>query len=72
MNKTGNRCIECGADTVAIQVIDRGQRNIHYDLIYASGESKPKFGKGHDIEGRINAELCGNCGRITLRAALRD
>lgn len=72
MNITGNRCIECGADTVAIQVIDRGQRNIHYDLVYASGESKPKFGKGHDIEGRINAELCENCGRITLRAAPRD
>ena len=69
MNKTGNKCIECGETTYSIQVIDRGQQNIHYDLVCAAGESKSKFGKGHEIEGKINAELCNNCGRITLRAA---
>jgi hypothetical protein len=68
MKATGKKCIECGSETYAIQVIDRGQRNIHYDLVYAAGESKPKFGKGHDIEGKIQAELCQNCGRIALRA----
>lgn len=69
MNKTSKKCIECGEETYAIQIIDRGQQNIHYDFVYTAGESKAKFGKGHDIEGKINAELCQNCGRITLRAA---
>lgn len=69
MNKTSRKCIECGQETYAIQVIDRGQQNIHYDLVYAARESKSKFGKGYDIEGKINAELCNNCGHVTLRAA---
>ena len=69
MNKTGRKCIECGQETYAIQGIDLGQQNIHYDLVYAAGESKSKFGKGHDIESKINAELSNNCGRVTLRAA---
>ena len=72
MNKTGRKCIECGQETYTIQVIDRGQQNIHYDLVYTSGESKSKFGKGHEIEGKINAELCNHCGRVTLRAVLND
>jgi hypothetical protein len=50
MNKSGRKCIECGQETNAIQVIDRGQQNIHYDLVYAAGESKPKFGKGHEAD----------------------
>lgn len=72
MITTGYKCIECGQETSAIQVIDRGQQNIHYDLVYAAGDSKSKFGKGHAIEGKINAELCANCGRITLRAAPKE
>ena len=72
MNSTGKKCIECGTETVIIQIIDRGQKNIHYDFVYASGKSKSKFGKGHEIAGKINAELCENCGRITLRAAPKD
>jgi len=50
-------------------VIDRGQRNIHYKLVYTTGDAKPKFGKGYDIEGKVAAEMCELCGRITLRAA---
>ena len=68
MIRTGTKCIECGQETSAIQVIDRGQQNIHYELVYAAGDSKSKFGKGHAIAGKINDELCANCGRITLRA----
>lgn len=59
-------------ENYAIQIIDRGQQNIDYDFVYAAGESKPKFGKDHNIEGKINAELCQNCGQITLRAATKD
>ena len=72
MNTTGKKCIECGSDTVAIQIIDRGQQNIHYELVYAAADSKRKFGKGHDIAGKVAAELCEGCGRITLRAAPKD
>ena len=68
MNTTGKKCIECGAETYAIQVIDRGQKNIHYDLIYASEDSKRNIFTGHKKEGKVAAELCDNCGRITLRA----
>jgi hypothetical protein len=32
VNTTGRKCIECDAETVAIQIIDRGQRNIHYEM----------------------------------------
>ena len=72
MNTTENKCIECGAGTVAIQMIDRGQQNIHYEMVYAAEASKRKFGKGHDIAGKVAAELCQNCGRITLRAVPND
>ena len=46
--------------------------NNHCSLVYAAGESKPKFGKGHEVEGKINAESCNNCGRVTLPAVLND
>jgi hypothetical protein len=32
MAKTGTKRIECGGNTCAIQMIDRGQKNIHYNL----------------------------------------
>jgi hypothetical protein len=72
MNVTGNKCVECGGDTQPIQLVDRGQKNIHYELVYAAGGAKRSFGKGYDIEGKVAAEMCENCGRITLRAAPRD
>lgn len=72
MISTGKKCIECGAETIAIKIIDRGQRNIHYDMIYAVADSKRSILKGHDVEGQVAAELCENCGRITLRAAPKD
>ena len=72
MNATGKKCIECGADTVAIQIIDRGQRNIHYELAFAAADSKRNVLKGHDFAGKVAAELCERCGRITLRAAPKD
>ena len=69
MDKQSNKCIECGGETHAIQIIDRGQRNIHYTLSYTAGDSKRSIFKGHDIEGDVNAEMCQDCGRITLRGA---
>ena len=68
MKETGKKCIECGEETYAIQVVDRGQKNIHYDLIYTSGDAKRSVFKGYKKEGEVAAELCENCGRITLRA----
>lgn len=72
MTTADSKCIECGAAMVPIQIIDRGQNNIHYELVYAAADSSRKFGKGHDIAGKVAAELCENCGRITLRAAPAD
>ena len=68
MESTGNKCIECGSQTYAIQIIDRGESNSHYELVYAAGDAKRKFTKTYDIEGKVSAELCQNCGRISLRA----
>ena len=72
MDRGSGKCVECGGQTYAIQVIDRGQRNIHYKLIYTAGDAKPKFGKGYDIEGEVTAEMCEDCGRIVLRGAPKD
>ena len=72
MSTTGRKCIECGADTVAIQIIDRGNQNIEYELTYTAGDSKRSVFKGHKKKGKVAAELCENCGLITLRAVPRD
>ena len=68
MNKTGNKCIECGEETVAIQLIDRGELNVHYNQNYSTDDFKSKP-RTYSIDGHLAAELCENCGRITLRAA---
>jgi hypothetical protein len=67
MSESRNKCIECGGESQAIKIIDRGQRNIHYDLIYAAEEAKRSIYSGYKKEGAVRAEMCSNCGRITLR-----
>jgi len=67
MTEKIGKCIECGGETHAIKIIDRGQKNIHYDLIYTLAESKRSIFKGHSEEGKVRAEMCESCGRITLR-----
>jgi hypothetical protein len=71
MNKTGNKCIECGEETYAIQLIDRGDMNVHYNLSYTTDDFKRKPRTYH-INGHVAAEMCENCRRITLRAAPND
>ncbi len=62
------KCVECGGETYPIKIVDRGNQNIHYDLIYTMEDSKRNIFKGHKKEGVVAAELCENCGRIALRA----
>jgi len=62
-----SKCIEAWRNS-PIKIIDRGQRNIHYDLIYTAADSKRGIFSGHPTEGKVSAELCPNCGRIALRA----
>ena len=66
------KCIECGGKTHPIKIIDRGNQNIHFDLIYALADSKRSIFKGHEKEGVLMGELCEGCGRIALRAAPQD
>ena len=68
MKTTGRKCIECGEETYHIQIIDRGQNNIHYELMYADEGAKRKFYSGVETAGKVSGEMCQNCGRITLRA----
>lgn len=42
MKTTGGKCIECGEDTYVIQMIDRGQKNIHYNFAYSTDDFKDK------------------------------
>ncbi len=72
MNETSKKSIGCGAETHVIQIIDRGQHNIRYNLVYAPEGSKRNIFTGHKGEGEIVGELCENCGRITLRAKSND
>jgi hypothetical protein len=67
MKKTGRKCLECGEDTYVIQIIDRGQKNIHYNFAYSTDEFKDKP-RAYKIAGFVAVELWENCGRITLRA----
>ena len=67
MTDDNTKCLECGGETHAIKIIDRGQKNIHYDLIYTLAESKRNIFKGHPKEGKVMAEMCGDCRRISLR-----
>ena len=67
MSETNQKCIECGGETHPIKIIDRGQKNIHYDLIYAAEDSKRSIFSGHKKEGTVRAEMCSDCGRIILR-----
>jgi hypothetical protein len=69
MDRTGNKFIGCGEETIAIQIIDRGEGNSHYEPVYAAGGAKRKFTKVYDIQGEVSAELCENCGLIMLRGA---
>jgi len=57
-----------GGEISPIKIIDRGQKNIHYDLIFTAEDSKRGKFKGHPKDGQIAAELCEDYGRITLRA----
>ena len=67
MSESRSKCIECGGENTPVKIIDRGQRNIHYDLIYAAEDAKRSFYSGYKKEGVLHAEMCSNCGRITLR-----
>jgi hypothetical protein len=42
MKTTGGKCIQCGEDTYVIQMIDRGQKNIHYNFAYSTDDFKDK------------------------------
>ena len=67
MNKTGNKCIECGEETVAIQLIDRGDLNVHYNNNYSTDDFKSKP-RTYRINDRLATELCENRGRDTQTA----
>ena len=71
MEKTGHKCIECGTETVGIQLIDRCESNVHHEMEYAAEDARRKFTGVYDAQGKVLGELCENCGRITLRAATK-
>ena len=71
MKASGRKCIECGEGTYEIQIIDRGQRNIHYNFAYSTDDFKEKP-RAYKISGFIAAEMCGNCSRVALRAVPKE
>jgi hypothetical protein len=67
MKPTGKKCLERGQETYTIQIIDRGQKNIHYNFAYTTDDFKEKP-RAYAISGFVAAEMCEIFGRNTLRA----
>jgi len=62
------KCIECEGSVVPIRILEQ-DRGVHLPLKYAAIESSSSWLRGrYRLEGEITAELCTNCGRVTLRA----
>jgi hypothetical protein len=63
-------CPDCGRPLDRIEIIDRGHMDqAHRGLAYvAPGVEKGLFGlpKAPRIAGRIDAWMCGGCGRVLL------
>ena len=55
MKKTGKKCLECSGDMYAIQIIDRGQRGLHYNFAYTTDDFKEKP-RTYNISGLVAAE----------------
>ncbi len=66
MKKTGKKCLECSGDMYAIQIIDRGQKGLHYNFAYTTDDFKEKP-RTYNISGLVAAEACELCGRIAFR-----
>lgn len=71
MKKTGKKCLECSGDMYAIQIIDRGQKNIHYNFAYSMDDFKEKP-RAYTISGFVSAEACELCGRIAFRMVPKE
>ena len=71
MKKTGKKCLECSGDMYAIQIIDRGQMNIHYNFAYSMDDFKKKP-RVYTISGFVSAEACELCGRIAFRTVPKE
>ena len=62
-------CVECGGATHPIIVLEAGEGNRHRCLEFTTTDAKPGWFLGrYPTKGYVSAELCVQCGRITLRA----
>jgi hypothetical protein len=61
-------CVECGGSLVPIRIVEQDHRS-HLPLKYAAMDSTRSVVLGrYPLLGEISAELCTDCGRVTLRA----
>jgi len=67
MNADEPKCDDCGGALNQIRLIDKGHGGAHFDMEYASHESRRGIWMGkYPIEGKVIAVMCSECGRITL------
>ena len=63
------KCSACGATLVSIMLVVASVRfGMHQGELRFAGSDDASRLVGCPLEGRIGAQLCGNCGRVSLYA----
>jgi hypothetical protein len=66
-------CSDCGGATHEIKLIDKFHMAAHADLEYAVADANGILGMfNYSIQGRVEATMCKDCGRIALYGAPRE
>ncbi len=72
MSESNQDCIECGAATHPILVVEQDHQH-HDTLKYTAIDAQPSWFLGrYKVEGHLAAELCESCGRVTFRAVPQE
>jgi hypothetical protein len=60
-------CPDCSSVMRSIKLIDKSHAGEHTALEYTVPEARRSFWTGtYPVEGKVNAMMCGECGRIAL------
>jgi hypothetical protein len=66
-------CSDCGGPVSPIRIIDKTHHSAHADLEYTVPEARRSMWTGRfPIEGKVEADMCGQCGRIRLYGVPRS
>jgi hypothetical protein len=61
------KCPDCGGKVEAIKLIDKSHMGVHTQMEYTVPEARRGFWMGtFPVEGKVDAFMCEQCGRIQL------